>query len=263
MPAVRQPEASVELLLAAPPRGPATAGPAVRPPGAGPAGPARRRRRRRTPAPRTARSGRVAGVPSANVIAVPGVLPALVGQAAARAAARTRRSRPRRGRRSSLTHARARSTCGRRAPGRRRRHPIGTARRRAHEQRRRVDRAVVDRRRRPVRGRVSTPSRTSCRIRPGCSSVDGRPWCPGSRASVCSVPRASDWSNGRAMNDASSESRPNSAMNHGAPAATAVRSGCAGSVMRSAPRSVWLRSRTRFSDSSSTPTTGACSRHAR
>jgi 2-oxoglutarate dehydrogenase E1 component len=33
------------------------------------------------------------------------------------------------------------------------------------------------------------------------------------------------------------ESRPNSAMNHGAPAATTIRSGWSGSSMRSAPRS--------------------------
>jgi len=43
------------------------------------------------------------------------------------------------------------------------------------------------------------------------------------------------------MREVRRESRPNRAMNHGAPAATTTRSGCAGSVIRSAPRSRTLR----------------------
>ena len=40
-----------------------------------------------------------------------------------------------------------------------------------------------------------------------------------------------------AISSVSSESRPNTVMNHGAPAATTIRSGKSGSKIRSAPRS--------------------------
>lgn len=43
---------------------------------------------------------------------------------------------------------------------------------------------------------------------------------------------ASDASRGRIIEEDSSESRPHSAMNHGAPAAATIRSGCCGSTMQ-------------------------------
>ena len=84
---------------------------------------------------------------------------------------------------------------------------------------------------------AASPKRISWRILPGSSSVRGltaRPW---KRASVCSVPSARSGSTIIAIHDVSSESRPNSVMNHGAPAATTARSGWSGSKIRSAARS--------------------------
>ena len=57
---------------------------------------------------------------------------------------------------------------------------------------------------------------------------------PWNRASVCSVPSARSGSTSIVIHDVISESRPNSVMNHGAPAATTARSGNSGSKMRSA-----------------------------
>ena len=86
------------------------------------------------------------------------------------------------------------------------------------------------------------PNRISCRISPGlllAAAVPPRlPW---NRASVRSVPSARLGSSSSAIHAVSSESRPNTVMNHGAPAATATRSGCSGSKIRSAPRSSSVR----------------------
>jgi hypothetical protein len=64
------------------------------------------------------------------------------------------------------------------------------------------------------------------------------------------------------MYDASSESRPNSAMNHGAPAATATEPGSCGSVIRSAPRSSMLRRSVAPSSRSGVRTVGLAERQA-
>ena len=84
---------------------------------------------------------------------------------------------------------------------------------------------------------ADSPKRISWRILPGSSSVSGlieRPW---KRASVWSVPSARSGSTIIVIHEVSSESRPNSVMNHGAPAATTARSGWSGSNIRSAARS--------------------------
>ena len=70
------------------------------------------------------------------------------------------------------------------------------------------------------------------------------------------MPSASDWSSGSNIQEVSNESRPNTVMNHGAPAATTARSGCSGSKMRSAPRSSVLVAKTVVSHSSGVVTDG-------
>ena len=70
-------------------------------------------------------------------------------------------------------------------------------------------------------------------------------------------------STGSDINAVSSESRPNRAMNQGAPAATTARSGCDGSKMRREPRSSWLCRMTRSIASSSIEGTGMRDCHAR
>ena len=132
-----------------------------------------------------------------------------------------------------------------------------------HEQRRGVDAAVVDG---SAGQRRAPPARTavSCRIRPGCSSVAARSTrCPGSRpASAACRARAAGPAAG-AIQAVSSESRPNSAMNHGAPAATTGRSGCSGSKIRSEPRSSTERCSTAASSESSVLILGPPRRHSR
>lgn len=63
------------------------------------------------------------------------------------------------------------------------------------------------------------------RILPGSSSLSGSSLLPCSAARVCSVPSATVASRGSIIQLASSESRPNSVMNHGAPAASTTRPG--------------------------------------
>ena len=75
------------------------------------------------------------------------------------------------------------------------------------------------------------------------------------------MPRASSGSTSRAIQAVISESRPNRVMNHGAPAATTVRSGKSGSKMRRAPRSSALRATTARRPSWSVSTTGTLRRH--
>ena len=80
-------------------------------------------------------------------------------------------------------------------------------------------------RRRPMRARRRGRERISWRIRPGCSSVAGTSSRPWSRASAEAVPRASSGASGSAIHDVRIESRPNSVMYQGAPAATRTSSG--------------------------------------
>ena len=76
------------------------------------------------------------------------------------------------------------------------------------------------------------------------------------------VPSAIAGSAGSANSDAMMESRPNRAMNHGAPAASAGVSGWSGSKMRSAPRSLRLRTSVAFTASSPVMIRGPASRHS-
>ena len=182
-------------------------------------------RRRRSPAPRTARSAPRAIRAVGEVDAVPRVLPALVGQApvgralvldepvaVAVAVVLDPVQRP-------VGVRQQRVDLGARQP------PAAQLAEQHHEQRRRVDRAVVDAAAAEGERRRATPNRISCRIRPGSSSVARFTTVALAAASVCSVPSASVGSSGSAMYDESSESRPNSAMNQGAPAATAAQVG--------------------------------------
>ena len=154
----------------------------------------------------------------------------------------TRRSRRRRGRRTRRsTRARGRRRGAARRPPRGG-CPTAAARRAASRTAAWRRRCRSRRCRRRATARPISPKRISWRMRPGSSSVTGftsRPW---KRASVCSVPSARSESTIIAIHDVMSESRPNSVMNHGAPAATTVRSGCSGSKRRSAARSSVERS---------------------
>ena len=107
------------------------------------------------------------------------------------------------------------------------------------EQRRRVDRAVVDgpaARRHPS---PPAPPRTSWRIRPAAPRCAGRPPALVRRQRLQGA-EGEAGVEGSAIHEVRIESRPKRVMNHGAPAATTGRSGCRGSTMRSAPRSVSL-----------------------
>src|SRR6266542_2442151 len=92
-------------------------------------------------------------------------------------------------------------------------------------------------------------------MRPGSSSVAGSTLLPCDSARVCSVPTAS----GSAIQAASRLSRPNSVMNHGAPAAT---NGRPRSFIRSTPRSLWVWRSTWPRFGSSVEITVLSSRHA-
>ena len=165
------------------------------------------------------------------------VLPALVLRARGRWCAGTRRSRRRRGRRSPRsTPRRGRRRAAARRPPRVGAPPPQLAEQH-HEQRRGVGAAVVD----PAaaereRGRLAEAHlvQDAARLLLG---ERVRPRSPWKRASVCSMPSARSGSTISAIHDVIRESRPNSVMNHGAPAATTVRSGYSGSKMRSAARS--------------------------
>ena len=158
--------------------------------------------------------------PVGEADAVPRVLPALVGEARDRCGARTRRTRRRRGRRSPRsTRARGRraGAAGRR---RRRRGPSGGARRAAS--RTAASRRSSRSRPRPSRATAGPPRRSasrggSCPAPPRSSGFDRRsPW---KRASVSSTPSARRARRAGVIHAVSSESRPNTVMNHGAPAA--------------------------------------------
>ena len=104
-----------------------------------------------------------------------------------------------------------------------------------HEQRRRVHRPVVD--------VAAAEQQAGCRAEPHLVHDASRlllrrrdDVAPCSRASDSSTPDARLGSAGSAIHAVSSESRPNSVMNHGAPAAGTVRS-VSGSMIRKAPRS--------------------------
>ena len=155
--------------------------------------------------------------------------------------------------------------------------PIAGARR-AERGRRRWPATATPRRRdrrraawrRPCRssgcGRRTAPlppcRRSSCRIRPGCSSDAGSSSRPWRSARLASTPPAREPSNGRVIQAVSSESRPNSVMNHGAPAATTARSGCSRSTMRRAARSASAWSTAAGRRGSSETTVGTAVRQA-
>ena len=78
---------------------------------------------------------------------------------------------------------------------------------------------------RRLSGGPSSRKRSSCKILPGCSSVSASSTVPCWRASVRSVPAARPGETPRVIQELMSESRPNSAMYHGAPAAMIASSG--------------------------------------
>ncbi len=110
------------------------------------------------------------------------------------------------------------------------------------------------------RGEVA-PNRSSCKMRPGSSSVRGSTSVPWNRARVSTTPSARSGSSSSAIQPVRSESRPYTVMDHGTPAATTARSGRSGSKMRSAPKSSPPRATVRANPSWSVSTTGRPRRH--
>ena len=79
--------------------------------------------------------------------------------------------------------------------------------------------------RRTARCRRAGAARAGCG--PAAPRTPGRPRVPWRSARLASTPPAREPSKGSVIHAVSSESRPKSVMNHGAPAATTARSGCA------------------------------------
>jgi hypothetical protein len=87
---------------------------------------------------------------------------------------------------------------------------------------------------------VSSPKRSSCRIFPGSRSWKSSRSCACAAASTRSVVAASSGRYGSAWKLVMRLSRPNSAMNHGRPAAGSVAPSLMSGGSRSAPRSLRL-----------------------
>ena len=180
------------------------------------------RRHRDSPAPRTVRSVRAATLPSRCRTASQESFHPWLDRPRGLARRYSTYPSPSRSPKSSI-HASARSACGSsRRQLRLGQAPTGQLAEEHHEQRRGVDRAVVDGPALEGRGvgafeagLVHDPA--GLLLRPG---VDVLPW---SSASASRTPRARVGSTGRAISEVHSESRPNRVMNHGAPAATTGR----------------------------------------